>query len=191
MKEFEKLIKFLREQASAIASKDGKAAEAWNAMASEIEAAKVAGESATAIEDTIAARIKNGDLIPKAKHEEAVAAAEKSGHDKAVKAAEEKAAAEKRNAEVVASRNKAVSDAGLDPKFVLVKDRTIEQVVASIPTTDEGNKLFEERLEEWKNLSKKTGQAQATASAAATKNAPPMGGGQATDNSKKPGYAFV
>lgn len=189
--EFEKLIKFLREQAAAVQEKDAKAATAWLEMATSLEKVKTGGDTAKMIEDTVAARITSGDLVPKVKHVEAVAAAEKTGYDKAVKEAQEKADTEKRTAETIASRVKAVAEAGLDPKFVLLKDQTIEQVVASIPATDEGNKRFEDNLEAWKNLSKKTGQAQATATDKSKVAAPPMGGGAPAGDKKKPGYAML
>ena len=114
-------------------------------------------------EGLIEARIKAGDLIPKAKHAEDLAAAEKRGEDKV---REELAAKEKAEADAKASfdkRAESVKAAQLDLAFQIRKDKTIEQVVRDIPVGEAGDKLFAERLEEWQCLKAQTGQAVASA----------------------------
>lgn len=180
-----KILMFLREQATAFEKTNPEATKKWNELAAEMEKAGAVDE----VEATVKARIDSGDLIPKAKHTELVAAAEKTGRDAALKEVEEKATNEKKKTETTALRIKAIETAGLDPKFTIGKDRTIASVVASIPVGDEGDKAFEERKEEWTALRKATGQAaQGTASANGGK-APPMGGG--ATNGQKPGHAFI
>ena len=180
---FEKLIAFLKAQAESLKEKDEAASKQALELASEL-AKQIKVDSA---EEVIAARIKNGDLVPKAKHEEAVKTAKEEAVAAVRTEVEAKAKAEQRRVETIANRMKLVTDAKLDPKFALGKDRTIESVVASIPTTDEGDKAFEERLGEWTSLRVATGQG--TASVAPAK-ANPLGGGGST-NENKPGYAFI
>jgi len=191
----DKYIKFLREQAKALEAKHPELAKVWNDHASEVEKEAQKAKASDDVEATIAARIKNGDLVPKAAHETAVAEAEKKGKEAALKEVEEKAAAEKKKQETVASRLKEIADAGLDPKFALGKDRTIESVVAAIPVGEEGDKHFAERKEEWITLSKKTGQATASNKGGGTsgKTIPPISGKDTTQSeaSDKPAYAFM
>lgn len=181
---FEKLIAFLKAQAESLKEKDEAASKQALELASEL-ANQVKVDSA---EEVIAARIKNGDLVPKAKHEEAVKTAKEEAVAAVKTEVEAKAKAEQRRVETIANRMKLVTESKLDPKFALGKDRTIESVVASIPMTDEGDKMFEDRLSEWTSLRVATGQG--TASDTGKGKTVPLGGGEGTDN-QKPGYAFI
>lgn len=165
------LAGLLREQAKAFAGKDDAHAKFLGDAASLLDKE----ESAAAVEDVIAVRIKAGALIPKGDHEKAVADATAAAKAAGVKEVEDRLAAEKRQAEVIASRMKAVTDAGLDAAFPLRKDVTIASVATAIATDEAGEKAFGERLEEWKAL-RASGQAtaQATASDKTTVVTPPM-----------------
>ena len=182
-------IKFLRDQAAELKDKPEQAKKFLD-RASELEK-QVADED---VETIVAARIKSGDLIPKSKHEEAVAAAAKAEQDRLAKEQSDKAAAEKARAEAYKARIDKVVASKLEPKFTLGKDRTIESVVASIPAGPEGEKQFEERLEEWVELSKKTGQARASETASGTpapKTGIPVGGGTGDKGSERKAVSFV
>lgn len=112
----------------------------------------------TGVESVIAERIKNGDLVPKAAHESAVANAAKGVEEKIRKEQEDAKKAEAERTTTIATRMDAIKKANIDPKFVLGKDRTVESVVASIPVGTDGEKMFTERLEEWQSIQKTTGQ---------------------------------
>jgi hypothetical protein len=128
-------------------------------------------------EGLIEARIKAGDLIPKAKHAAELADAEKRGE---AKVRDELVAKEKAESEAKASfdaRAEKVKGAQLDLAFQIRKDKTIEQVVHDIPAGEAGDKLFAERLEEWQCLKAQTGQAVAAAQAASKPTSSKPAGG--------------
>lgn len=189
----EKYIKFLREQAKALEATDPKAAKVWSDMASEMEKAVATDTVEKQVEETIAARIKAGDLVAKATHAEAVAAAEKKGREAALKEVEDKAALEKKTVEVRASRLKQIGEAGLDLKGVTGKDKTIESETSAIGVDEAGEKLFASKLEDWVTVMKTTGQFKSVASnkGDADKNkVPPMAGSNGSENSGKKAIAF-
>ena len=145
---------FLRKQAQEL----DEASPVRAAMLKQADELDQSGVAADA-EGLIEARIKAGDLIPKAKFAQEVADAEKRGE---AKVRDELAAKEKAELEAKAAfdkRAEAVKAAQLDLAFHIRKDKTIEQVVREIPVGDEGDKAFAERLEEWQCLKANTGQA--------------------------------
>ena len=178
------VVRLLKEHAKAEASND-KLAKFLTECAAMLDVE----DTTAAAEETIAVRIKAGTLVPKDEHEKALASAKAAGKQEADAAAEAKAATEKRTADTLAARIKAVKDAGLDEKFPLRKDQTIASVTASIASDDAGDKAFAERLEEWVALSKATGQAKA--SAAPATSVPPMTGSTGSNNEALPAYAFA
>jgi hypothetical protein len=129
-------------------------------------------------ESLIAARIKAGDLVPKAAHETAVAEAKKVGRAEIEAEIKAKAEAGEKAKQALAARLEQIKAAKLDPAFQLRPDAKLQDVAASIPATPEGDKLFAERLEEWRSLAKTTGQASVTASAARTPGAGIPGDGE-------------
>lgn len=185
------IVRLLRERANAVAGKDDPLAKDLTAWATAMETELAAASTANAVEETIAARIKSGDLVPKAVHAKAVADATTAGTAAGKKEVEDRIAAEKKAAEVTASRIKAVADAGLKPEFPLRKDVTIAQVVASIPATEAGDKDFTGRLEEWVNLMRATGQAKASAgSETGSATIPPTAGGSTGTAGDLPAHAY-
>lgn len=186
----EKLLKFLRDQAKELTATAPTAAKVWESFADELAKAGQDEELQQKVEETIAARIKSGDLVPKATHEGALTAAKKAGKDEVQKEIADKEKKDKEIADAKERRMKAVADAKLDPKFVLGKDRTIETLVASFSPDEAGETAFTERLEEWKVLRKTTGQAaQGTASDDPGKTV--LTGGGSDGGAKRPPAVFV
>lgn len=144
--------KFLREQAKAI--KDEKVKSSLLERASKLEEEGVDQIA----EDTIAARIESGDLVPKTTHEEAIEKARKEAAEKIETEQREKAEAEEKEKAAKEARVKAISDAGLDPKGQLTKEQTLEDYAMAIPFNEEGEKQFKSTLEMWTNISEKTKQ---------------------------------
>ncbi|OHB80538.1 MAG: hypothetical protein A2W31_06790 [Planctomycetes bacterium RBG_16_64_10] len=185
------IVRLLRERANAVAGKDDPLAKDLTAWATAMEAELAAASTANAVEETIAARIKSGDLVPKDVHAKAVADASAAGTAVGKKEVEDRIAGEKKAAEVTASRLKAVTDAGLKPEFPLRKDVTIANVVASIPANEAGDKDFTGRLEEWVNLMKATGQAKASAgNETGSATIPPTAGGSTGTAGDLPARAY-
>ena len=167
---------FLREQAKEL-DEASPVRAAMLKQADELDKSGVAQDA----EGLIEARIKAGDLIPKAKHAEDLAAAEKRGESKV---RDEITAKEKAEAEAKAAfekRAEAVKAAQLDLAFQIRKDKTLEQVIREIPVGEAGDKAFAERLEEWQCLKAQTGQA--VASTQTKPSTKPAGGVPSTGSS--------
>lgn len=155
----DKHLQWLREQAKALEKSNPEVAKQFEAQAKALES-ELAAEG---VEETIAARIKSGDLVPKAEHASALEAAVKKGREDALKEIADKAAAEKRERETVEGRLKSIADAGLDKGFVLRKtgdgsEVTLEAVARGIPTDEKGCADFADRLAEWQGIAERTGQ---------------------------------
>lgn len=172
---------FLRKQAQEL-DEASPVRAAMLKQADELDKSGVAQDA----EGLIEARIKAGDLIPKAKHAEEVAEAEKRGE---AKVRDELAAKEKAEAEAKAAfekRAEAVKAAQLDLSFQIRKDKTIEQVVREIPVGEAGDKAFAERLEEWQCLKAQTGQAVASTQPNKTVTKPAGGVPSTGSSTEKP-----
>ncbi len=185
-------IKAFRDAAQAVATSNPTEGKRLTAIADEMEK-EVAVEG---VEETIAARVKNGDLFPKAVHETALAGARTEGEAKVRKELEDAKKAEEAKATTIASRIDALKKAKIDPKFALTANRTVEQTVAAIPVGTEGDKMFAERMEEWTNLQKTTGQMTATEAAATEGGTRPAvastnNSGAAAGSSKKSALSFA
>jgi hypothetical protein len=126
------------------------------------------------VEEVIAARVKNGDLIPKNVHETALAAARTEGEAKFRKELDDGKKAEELKATTIASRMEVIKKAKLDPKFALGTNRTVETEVASIAIGPEGDKQFANRVEEWTTIQKATGQMTATEAGTDSGKRPPI-----------------
>ena len=155
-------IKTLRDTAQTLATTNPAESKRLTELAGVMEK-EVANDG---VEEIIAARIKNGDLIPKNIHESAVATAAKDGEAKVRKDIEDAKKLEQERATTLASRMEAITKAKIDPKFAIGKDRTVESEVASIPVGPDGDKKFADRVEEWTTIMKSTGQMTAKAAAA-------------------------
>ena len=191
--EMEKWLKVLTDVAAALRVKDPDAAK----KVDESIAAMKAEMDKENVEEVVAARIKNGDLIPKAAHAEAVEAAKAAGKAEAEQAQKDAKAAEKAKADALAARAKAIDDAGLDPDFKLGPDRTYASVANAIPATEDGAKEFETRIGEWKYVAESTGQGKKpekkdeTATVSGASGIPPYGGGSGGDAKTPSGAAMV
>ena len=152
----------LRTRAASIKDKDAETAAMLEQQAVELEKEV----SADTVETTIAEKIKAGELIPKADHEQAVSAAKQAGKDELQKEISAKEEAAKVQAEATKARLASVASAGLKPETVLGKDRTILSVVSAMPAGPDGEKQFTERLEEWTALKAASAGKPKTASAA-------------------------
>jgi hypothetical protein len=135
----------LRTRAAAVKATDAEAAALLETHATELE--KEA--SADSVDTIIAGKIKDGSLVTKEAHEQAVSAAKQTGKDELQKEISAKEEAAKAQADATKTRLASVVSAGLKPETVLGKDRTIQSVVSAIPVGAEGDKMFTERLEEW------------------------------------------
>lgn len=194
----DKHLQWLREQAKALEKSNPEMAKLFESQAKALE-----GEIAQqGVEETIAARIKSGDLIPKADHAGALEAAAKKGREDALKELAEREAEAKRQSESIDARLKAIADAGLDKGFVLRKtgdgsEVTLEAVARGIPTDEKGCADFADRLAEWQGIAERTGQMKLAPAkqekaddGKAKPKAPPFGG----DPSGKPkirGAAYI
>lgn len=143
----------LRKRAADLKETDAEASALLEKHASELE--KEA--SADSVESAIAAKIKEGALVTKEAHDQAVSAAKQSGRDELQKEISAKEEAAKAQAEATKTRIASVVSAGLKPETALGKDKTIQSVVSAMPVGAEGDKLFTERLEEWTTLFKSAG----------------------------------
>lgn len=170
------LAAWFRKQAAELKGTNAEAAEKLEHTAAEMEKNLAAGDA----EEVVAARIKAGDLIPKAQHETALAEAKKAGHDEFAKELADKEEAKKAAEQALASRIEKVKAAKLDPKFTLGVNKTIETEIASMPAGEAGDKRFAEALADWAVLAKNTGQAVASDDGD-TQQKPivPVGGGSA------------
>lgn len=183
------LIKFLQESATALKEKDPTLSAKFAAQAVELEKATASNSIAKQVEDTIAARIKSGDLFPKASFESAVADAKKAGADEVTKAHEAKVAEEKKVAEVTASRMKEVTEAKLNPKLPMHDGRTLEETVASFPANEEGDKSFKLIVGALASQIKESGVKPKEETASdKSKKLNPLGGRGAADGSKKKSF---
>lgn len=156
------LIKVLQEVASQLAEANPKLAASVSAEITKLEKQTATESVDKAVNEVIDARIASGDLVSKANHEKAVASAKEETKKALEKEAADKAAAEKASADKLVERTKKLEEAGIDPKFVIAKDRTIASEVSSMPADENGDKVFTARLEEWVAWTKKTGQAKAS-----------------------------
>jgi len=160
-------ISALRKSAQAVATSNPAESKVLMDLANQMEK-----EHATEdVEQVVAARIKNGDLVPKAQYETAVSTARKEGEEKVRKELEDSKKSEELKAQTIAARMDAIKKAKLEPTFALGKDKTIASVVSAIPVGEAGDKVFAERLDEWITISKQTGQMVAKEGAAATETA--------------------
>jgi hypothetical protein len=204
-------IKWLRDYAAAAEKANPELAKAWREQADKLEKEEVAREAAKAASDAaaaaqnaakageemVASRIASGDLVVKAKHVEAVTAAEKAGYDKRVKEVADAEAAAKKQADTIASRVEKIKAEKLDPKGVVTGTKTLEAVASGMPIDEAGEKAFAEKLDEWKEISKKTGlwklaEGTASATGGAAGKVPPHGGDvTSNDKSDKPGWAML
>ena len=140
----------LRTRAAAIKEADAAAAAMLEKHATELEQAA----SADSVDTIIAGKIKEGALVTKEAHEQAVSAAKQAGKDELQKEISAKEAAAKAQADATKTRLASVVSAGLKPETPLGKDRTIQSVVSGIPVGPEGDKAFAERLEDWSSMLK-------------------------------------
>ena len=140
----------LRTRAAAIKATDADAAAMLETHATELE--KEA--SADSVETIIAGKVKEGALVTKEVHAQAVSAAKQAGKDELQKEISAKEEAAKAQADATKTRLASVVSAGLKPETVLGKDRTIQSVVSAIPAGPDGDKMFTDRLEEWSCMAK-------------------------------------
>jgi hypothetical protein len=169
------VAKYLREKADSFKDTDEELAKEFTAKADAIEK-EVAAEDT---ETVIAARIASGDLVPKAKVEASIVDAKTAGKKELEAEIAAKAKSEQEKADALKNRTEKVKASGIDLAFVLGKDKTIQSVVASMPVGADGDKMFEERLEEWTALKRATGQASATGNDGKGKEAILAGGAAA------------
>jgi hypothetical protein len=172
----------LRERAAKLKETDAEAAAFLEKHAAEME--KEA--SADSVESTIAARLKEGTLVTKEAHDQAISAAKQAGKDELQKEISAKEEAAKAQAEATQTRIASVVSAGLKPETVLGKDRTIQSVVSSIPVGADGDKLFTERLEEWTSMLKVAGAKKESAASAADPKLHALGSKEAEKPATKP-----
>ncbi len=151
-------IKMLRDSAQAVATSNPNEHKRLTDLANEFEK----DDAKEGVEQVIAARITNGDLVTKEAHVTAVEKAKTDGEGKVRNEIAEAKKLEEQKATTLATRMQKVADAKLDPKFALGKDRTIASVVASIAVGPDGDKAMEERLEEWITIAASTGQMKAS-----------------------------
>ncbi len=179
------LIKFLQECAAALKEKDAAMSAKFLAQAAEIEKATANQSIATQVEEVIAARVKAGEYFTKATYEAAVADAKKVGADEVNKAHEAKAAEAKKQADATAARMKEITEAKVNPKLAMADNKTLEETVASMPATEEGDKTFKLLLSALVSQSKESTKTDATASDNKGKKLNPLGGSGKTEDAKK------
>lgn len=195
--EMHKHVKFLKDQAAALRKKgDNDTAGSLEKEAAELETSLATETVDKKVEEVVAGRIQNGDLIPKAKHADEVAAAKKAGEEAVRKELADKEAAESARKEKVAKRMTALAEAKLDPKFQIRPDATIEKVVTEeIACNEAGDKDFERRLQEWSTIREKTGQMGIGTASEDGKSgkpkAPPHVGANGNQEAVKPGFVMV
>ena len=175
----------LRTRAAAIKTTDAEAAAMLETHATELE--KEA--SADSVETIIAGKVKDGALVTKEAHAQAVSAAKQAGKDELQKEISAKEEAAKAQADATKTRLASVVSAGLKPETVLGKDRTIQSIVSAIPAGPDGDKLFADRLEEWSSMSKAIAAAKKDSAASAggpDQKLHMLGGKEAEPNTQPP-----
>jgi hypothetical protein len=131
----------LRKTAAALKDKDAEASALLEQQALDLEKEV----SADNVEVIIAAKIKDGALITKEVHEQAVSAAKQAGKDelqKEISAAAEVAA---KQAEATKVRMEKVVSAGL-------KAESVQSAVNAIPAGPDGDKVFDAQLATWTSI---------------------------------------
>lgn len=139
------------------------------------EAAQLESQDANqTIASEIETKVKAGELVTKEAHEKAVADAKKAGGDEIRQQVEAEKAKAEADDKALTKRIEQVTAAKINPDMPLGKDRTIKTVVASIPADEAGDKVFAERLEEWKAFATASSTTNATASTQKKPGTPPI-----------------